>query len=62
MHGVACEFARAVVRSKDAQKQLARMSLRQKSVIFPALLAPDQKLDLTLDPIFDSIPVFRPVS
>ena len=27
MHEVACEFARAVVRSKDAQKQLARTSL-----------------------------------
>ena len=29
MHDVACEFARAVVRSKDAQKQLARTSLKQ---------------------------------
>ena len=28
MHDVACEFARAAVRSKDAQKQLAQMSLR----------------------------------
>ena len=28
MHGVACEFARAVVRSNDAQKELARTSLR----------------------------------
>ena len=27
MHDVACEFARAVVRSKDAQKQMARTSL-----------------------------------
>ena len=27
MHDVACEFARAIVRSKDAQKQLARTSL-----------------------------------
>ena len=27
MHDVACEFARAVVRSKDAHKQLARTSL-----------------------------------
>ena len=27
MHDVACEFARADVRSKDAQKQLARTSL-----------------------------------
>ena len=27
MHDVACEFGRAVVRSKDAQKQLARTSL-----------------------------------
>ena len=29
MHDVACEFARAVVRSKDAQKQLARTSLSE---------------------------------
>ena len=28
MHDVACEFARAAVRSKDAQKQLARTSLK----------------------------------
>ena len=28
MHDVACEFAREVVRSKDAQKQLARTSLK----------------------------------
>ena len=27
MHDVACEFPRAAVRSKDAQKQLARTSL-----------------------------------
>ena len=27
MHDVACEFERAAVRSKDAQKQLARTSL-----------------------------------
>ena len=27
IHDVACEFARAAVRSKDAQKQLARTSL-----------------------------------
>ena len=32
MHDVACEFARAVVRSKDAQKQLARTSLRTKNI------------------------------
>ena len=31
MHDVACKFARAAVRSKDAQKQLARTSLRQDS-------------------------------
>ena len=31
MHDVACEFARAVVRSKDAQKQLAQTSLSSKS-------------------------------
>ena len=29
MHDVACEFARAAVRSKDAQKQLVRTSLRR---------------------------------
>ena len=34
MHDVACEFARVVVRSKDAQKQLARTSLRQ-TMLFP---------------------------
>ena len=28
MHDVACEFARAAVCSKDAQKQLARTSLK----------------------------------
>ena len=28
MHDVACEFARAAVRSKDAQKQLARTFLK----------------------------------
>ena len=28
MHDVACEFARAAVRSKDAQKQLAQTSLK----------------------------------
>ena len=32
MHDVACEFARAVVRSKDAQKQLARTSLMKMPV------------------------------
>ena len=31
MHDVACEFARAVVRSKDAQKQLARTSLNRRA-------------------------------
>ena len=30
MHDVACEFARAAVRSKDAQKQLARTSLSKE--------------------------------
>ena len=29
MHDVACEFARVAVRSKDAQKQLARTSLNK---------------------------------
>ena len=29
MHDVACEFARAAVPSKDAQKQLARTSLNE---------------------------------
>ena len=32
MHDVACEFARAAVRSKDAQKQLARTSLMRKTI------------------------------
>ena len=31
MHDVACEFARATVRSKDAQKQLARTSLTRSN-------------------------------
>ena len=30
MHDVACEFAHAAVRSKDVQKQLARMSLNHQ--------------------------------
>ena len=34
MHDVACEFARAVVRSKDAQKQLARTSLKKCHATF----------------------------
>ena len=34
MHDVACAFARAAVRSKDAQKQLARTSLKY---VFPLL-------------------------
>ena len=34
MHDVACKFARAAVRSKDAQKQLARTSLKY---VFPLL-------------------------
>ena len=34
MHDVACEIARAVVRSKDAQKQLARTSLSSLRLIF----------------------------
>ena len=33
MHDVACEFARAAVRSKDAQKQLARTSLRENILL-----------------------------
>ena len=33
MHDVACEFARAAVRSKDAQKQLARTSLKGNSLV-----------------------------
>ena len=33
MHDVACEFARAAVRSKDAQKQLARTSLIEFKVL-----------------------------
>ena len=31
MHDVACEFACAAVRSKDAQKQLARTSLNHQA-------------------------------
>ena len=34
MHDVACEFARAVVRSKDAQKQLAQTSLNLQGNMF----------------------------
>ena len=34
MHDVACEFARAAVRSKDAQKQLARTSLSDVKTAF----------------------------
>ena len=37
MHDVACEFAHAVVRSKDAQKQLARTSL---NLLFRDVLVP----------------------
>ena len=33
MHDVASEFARAVVRSKDAQKQLARTSLSINAIV-----------------------------
>ena len=32
MHDVACEFARAAVRSKDAQKQSARTSLSERGL------------------------------
>ena len=32
LHDVACEFARAGVRSKDAQKQLARTSLNHTKI------------------------------
>ena len=35
MHDVACQFARAAVRSKDAQKQLARTSLIVFLCVFP---------------------------
>ena len=34
MHDVACKFARAAVRSKDAQKQLARTSLSRSSKLY----------------------------
>ena len=34
MHDVACEFVRAAVRSKDAQKQLARTSLKEEKHLF----------------------------
>ena len=36
MYDVACEFARAAVRSKDAQKQLARTSLTSKHNVDPS--------------------------
>ena len=38
MHDVACEFARAVVRSKDAQKQLARTSLSDVKCKFTSII------------------------
>ena len=42
MHDVACEFARAVVRSKDAQKQLVRTSLSTNFIrpIYPNTTIP----------------------
>ena len=39
MHDVVCEFARAAVRSKDAQKQLARTSLNDVPLHKPAFQA-----------------------
>ena len=39
MHDVACEFARAAVRSKDAQKQLARTSLNYRLETYIPVLA-----------------------
>ena len=41
MHDVACEFVRAVVRSKDAQKQLARTSLMRFDMTFDVTLRDD---------------------
>ena len=38
MHDVECKFARAAVRSKDAQKQLARTIKRYKVLKFEILL------------------------
>ena len=38
VHEVACEFVRAVVRSKNAQKQLARTSLMHVFPYFQCLI------------------------
>ena len=45
MHDVACEFARAAVRSKDAQKQLARTSLRRLERVFRCYIVCETKED-----------------
>ena len=47
LHDVACEFARTAVRSKDAQKQLARTSLNARKML-------GSNYPLTLDK-FDSL-------
>ena len=41
MHDVACEFARGVVRSKDAQKQLVRTSSISTTIPLPNILGFD---------------------
>ena len=45
MYDVACEFARAAVRSKDAQKQLARTSLRRLERVFRCCIVCKTKED-----------------
>ena len=45
MHDVACEFARAVVRSKDVQKQWARTSLRRLERVFRCYIVCETKED-----------------
>ena len=50
MHDVACRFARAAVRSKDAQKQLARTSLNL--ALFSTIL-PDTSPRLNRKPALD---------
>ena len=46
IHDVACEFTCAVVRSKDAQKQLARTSLTKTITDFVAY--PETRLQLSV--------------
>ena len=52
MHDVACEFARAAVRSKDAQKQLSRTSLRLKNMVQHIFLEKKKKKASTIFKIY----------